>query len=169
MIKLGYELPDAIEVGGISYRVKTDYRIWIRLPEMNDYRELFIGDNPSFFGYFSREAIVSIKEFYLCGKGSSDGNQEDQLMDFEQDSGRIYASFLQAYNIDLFEVELHWHKFLTLLQNLPEWTTLSKVISIRAYKGDDEKLNKLKDSYAIERELTEAEERAGEYFEEVFG
>lgn len=169
MIKLGYELLDAIEVGGISYRVKTDYRVWIRLPEMNDYRELFIGDNPSFLGYFSREAIESIKEFYLCVKGSSDGNHEGQLMDFEQDSGRIYASFLQAYNIDLFEVELHWHKFLILLQNLPEWTTLSKVISIRAYKGDDEELNKLKDSYAIERELTEAEERAGEYFEEVFG
>lgn len=168
MIRLGDKLPDYIVVDGVEYKIKTDYRTWIKLPDMTDYRELFIGKNPSFMGYFSKSAIASIREFYQGGKEAEE-NEDEPLMDFEQDSGRIYASFLQAYNIDLFDVELHWHKFLVLLQNLPEWTTLSKVISIRTYKGDDEELNKLKDSYAIERELTEAEERAGEYFEEVFG
>lgn len=61
------------------------------------------------------------------------GNGEQRVFDFEQDAPVIYASFLQAYGIDLFEMrgKLHWAAFIALLQNLPEDSAFCKLINIR--------------------------------------
>ena len=56
-----------------------------------------------------------------------------KAIDYEKDASLIYAAFMQAYSIDLFEMrgKLHWIKFMMLLNNLPEDTKLSKVIGYR--------------------------------------
>lgn len=57
----------------------------------------------------------------------------EKTMDFSYDADLLYASFMQAYGIDLFEEagKLHWWKFYSLLQGLPSDTKLMDVISIR--------------------------------------
>lgn len=56
--------------------------------------------------------------------------------DFEQDAGIIYASFLQAYNMDLIQQQgkLHWKQFIELFYNLPEESKMQKVRGYRSRK-----------------------------------
>lgn len=60
-------------------------------------------------------------------------SDEPKSMDIQQDAKLIYASFYQAYNIDLFSEQgrLHWTSFCILLQNLPQDSPLMRVIDIR--------------------------------------
>src|SRR5690625_2268474 len=79
--------------------------------------------------------------------------------DFEDDAERIYASFMQAYNINLFEQQgkMHWHEFTALLNGLTSKTVLQRVMQIRQWeptKHDSaeykKEMQELQDLYALE-------------------
>ena len=55
-------------------------------------------------------------------------------MDFEADSDYIYASFKQAYGMDLIKErgKLEWKNFCKLLDGLPDKTKFKEVMRIRA-------------------------------------
>ncbi len=57
-----------------------------------------------------------------------------KLLDFELDGDYIYASFRQAYGMDLHQERgrLQWRSFCQLLDGLPEKTKLREVMRIRA-------------------------------------
>lgn len=104
---------------------------------------------------------------------ASNGKQEQAPYDIRYDGDYIYASFLQAYGIDLFDVqgELHWKKFNALLSGLPEGTKFMEVIKIRKWKpqkGDSaeykEEMRRLQKDYALPYEIIEGDEE----FEEEF-
>lgn len=95
---------------------------------------------------------------------ASNGKQEQAPYDIRYDGDYIYASFLQAYGIDLFDVqgELHWKKFNALLSGLPEGTKFMEVIKIRKWKpqkGDSaeykEEMRRLQKDYALPNEVIE--------------
>jgi len=78
--------------------------------------------------------------------------------DLKYDAEYIYASFMQAYGIDLIEQQgkLHWYKFKALLNGLPEGTKFMSVLDIRTREerkgmSPEEKrdLKKLKKQYAL--------------------
>lgn len=104
---------------------------------------------------------------------ASNGKQEQAPYDIRYDGDYIYASFLQAYGIDLFDVqgELHWRKFNALLSGLPEGTKLMEVIKIRKWKpqkGDsseyEEEMRRLQKDYALPYEIIEEDEEYEEEF-----
>lgn len=104
---------------------------------------------------------------------ASNGKQEQAPYDIRYDGDHIYASFLQAYGIDLFDVQgkLHWKKFNALLSGLPEGTKLMEVIKIRkwkAQKGDSaeykEEMRRLQKDYALPYEIIEEDEEYEEEF-----
>lgn len=104
---------------------------------------------------------------------ASNGKQEQAPYDIRYDGDYIYSSFLQAYGIDLFDVqgELHWRKFNALLSGLPEGTKLMEVIKIRKWKpqkGDSaeykEEMRRLQKDYALPNEIIEKEEEYEEEF-----
>lgn len=103
---------------------------------------------------------------------ASNGKQEQAPYDIRYDGDYIYASFLQAYGIDLFDVqgELHWKKFNALLSGLPEGTKFMEVIKIRKWKpqkGDSaeykEEMRRLQKDYALPYEIVEEEEYEEEF------
>ena len=103
---------------------------------------------------------------------TSNGKQEQAPYDIRFDGDYIYASFLQAYGIDLFDVqgELHWKKFNALLSGLPEGTKLMEVIKIRKWKpqkGDSaeykEEMRRLQKDYALPNDVIEEEEYEEEF------
>lgn len=103
---------------------------------------------------------------------ASNGKQEQAPYDIRYDGDYIYASFLQAYGIDLFDVQgkLHWKKFNALLSGLPEGTKFMEVIKIRKWKpqkGDSaeykEEMRKLQKDYALPYEIVEEEEYEEEF------
>lgn len=103
----------------------------------------------------------------------SNGKQEQAPYDIRYDGDYIYASFLQAYGIDLFDYqgELHWKKFNALLSGLPEGTKFMEVIKIRKWKpqkGDSaeykEEMRRLQKDYALPYEIIEEDEEYEEEF-----
>lgn len=103
---------------------------------------------------------------------ASNGKQEQAPYDIRFDGDYIYASFLQAYGIDLFDVQgkLHWKKFNALLSGLPEGTKFMEVIKIRKWKpqkGDSaeykEEMRRLQKDYALPYEIVEEEEYEEEF------
>lgn len=116
-------------------------------------------------------------EYDLAGKPmkttASNGKQEQAPYDIRYDGDYIYASFLQAYGIDLFDVqgELHWKKFNALLSGLPEGTKFMEVVKIRKWKpqkGDSaeykEEMRRLQKDYALPYEIVEEDEEYEEEF-----
>lgn len=102
----------------------------------------------------------------------SNSGQEKAPYDIRFDGDYIYASFLQAYGIDLFDVQgkLHWKKFNALLSGLPEGTKFMEVIKIRKWKpqkGDSaeykEEMRRLQKDYALPNEIIEEEEYEEEF------
>lgn len=104
---------------------------------------------------------------------ASNGKQEQAPYDIRYDGDYIYASFLQAYGIDLFDVqgELHWKKFNALLSGLPEGTKFMEVVKIRKWKpqkGDSaeykEEMRRLQKDYALPNDTIVDEEYEEEEF-----
>lgn len=104
---------------------------------------------------------------------ASNSGQEKAPYDIRYDGDYIYASFLQAYGIDLFDVQgkLHWKKFNALLSGVPEGTKFMEVIKIRKWKpqkGDSaeykEEMRRLQKDYALPYEIVEEDEEYEEEF-----
>ena len=95
-------------------------------------------------------------------RSQSKSEDGERLFSLKYDAEYIYASFLQAYGIDLMDAQnsLHWQKVNALLNGLPSDTKFAEVLKIRAYKpqkGDSKKykesMKKLKKEYALPKEF----------------
>lgn len=104
---------------------------------------------------------------------ASDDTKQRAPYDIRYDGDYIYASFLQAYGIDLFDVQgvLHWKKFNALLSGLPEGTKFMEVVKIRKWKpqkGDSaeykEEMRRLQKDYALPNDVIEEDEEYEEEF-----
>ena len=74
---------------------------------------------------------IRLMSDFISQKKKNDEPKEEPSMDFEFDAEEIYADFLREYNIDLFDTEMHWYKFLALLNGLSDNGALSRKIHIR--------------------------------------
>ena len=133
-------LPQAIEVGGNLYRIKTDFRFFLRMSEVAQDKSasltafdfMYIDKPPA-----SRlEGICALFAF-MNPPQELPRRQErtnETVLDYDIDAPYIYAAFLEQYGIDLFDTKyLHWYKFQALLQGLHD-TELNRIISARLYK-----------------------------------
>lgn len=84
-------------------------------------------------------------------KDDDDEDDDERTFDFVHDAKYIYASFMQAYHIDLYEKhnKMHWEQFLALFNGLPSETIMMKVIDVRERplpkgKGTEEQARELK-------------------------
>lgn len=109
--------------------------------------------------YIKRKAKEPV-QYDLEGNPMPVNNDEEKegFIDLEQDAEYIFASFKQAYNINLYKEQgsLHWHEFSALLNGLPSDTIIQRVIQIRLWKpskGDTseqrESMRKLQRIYAL--------------------
>lgn len=153
-------LPACVTVGGVAYKVKTDFRWGLMFSRfvrektpLGEYGVFFDGDAPP----MGKEAADALVSFYSCPallprSMGDEGNEV--LFDWQQDAELIFAAFWEAYGIDLFAVRLHWHKFLALFRALHN-TKLNDVIGYRAWKPNDKTkhdaaMRRLKAAWRIE-------------------
>lgn len=82
-----------------------------------------------------------------------------KIIDFDLDAEFIYASFRQAYQINLFteQNKLSWIEFKALLNALPDDTIMQRIIAIRQWKDDGkgdkeyrDNMRKLKAKYSLD-------------------
>ena len=92
-------------------------------------------------------------------KDDDEEGNDDRTFDFVHDATYIFASFMQAYHIDLFDQHdvMHWGKFLALFNGLPSETIIMKVIDVRERpiptgkdsKEEAKELRKAKQKFAL--------------------
>lgn len=137
MIDLRFkEMPSAIEVGGITYALKTDFREWLQFGYMLEH------DHQLWAGVFSDEVPSAdwseeIIEFYLSENVTPKREMpsDRKLLDYILDGDYIVASFQSAYGIDLTTIDyMHWHRFKALIAGLPKNAKLSEIMGYRAWK-----------------------------------
>lgn len=171
------KMRDSVEIGGVYYPVRTDFRYWLcfartlrgaRLPDEFDF--MYEGDPPADRG----AGIAALAEFYdpPTPLPRPDGSAGGKVVDFEQDADLIAAAFMEQYGIDLTEKDLHWHKFLALFRGL-HGTKLNEVMGYRCHDEGDRTdykryMARMKSAWALEEELTESERAAVERFDGEF-
>lgn len=141
MLKPFFILPQSIVSQGMEYSIRTDFRVWIDIS--NVFSNEDISQKDKLYYLIAKaikdgtpqnpyDAAAKLLEFMAMGKLTQRANKKnDELISFEEDEGLIYAAFLQQYSIDLYEVDMHWWKFLSLLSSLDENTLIMKIASYR--------------------------------------
>lgn len=79
------------------------------------------------------ELLEQIFREKIAGRPRPKVGAQKILFDFEEDGEYIYASFMQAYGIDLIEQQgkLPWNRFMALFQGLPSGTKIKEIMRIR--------------------------------------
>lgn len=146
------------EYGG--YHINTDFRVGIKICNLLQYSgetdedmldeiiDLLWGNGvPT---TLTDDGVVvdynlvyeTINWFLACGNPKEVKNKQDNQdndvsniredipYDFDVDAGLIYAAFIQCYNIDLSETDMHWFKFSALFNALNN-TVFNRVQEIR--------------------------------------
>lgn len=191
MLSLYYKSENIIQIEGQNYEVNLSFDNVLKLIDMLSDKEIdqkykfILGINMmlgvSFLFPLERyqEIFNNIFSTFVVKKEDSpvetdlDGNpmppkyKEDKKKNFslKHDSDYIFASFYQAYQIDLIEQQgkLSWEKFSALLSGLPSNTKFKEVLDIRnwkKYKGcPKEEINQMKELqqiYALPQEEGES-------------
>lgn len=157
--------PKKTEVNGHIYNINTNFRIAIECDQIardtsiSDYeRSLAIlyklyGDeglkNQEDFEGLLNNAIKYLK----CGLDETQDNETEENMDFEQDMWRIEASFQSDYKIDLENKNMHFWKFMRLMNGLTEDCVLNRTRYIRDFDLKDVKDPKEKEKWLKQKEL----------------
>ena len=105
---------------------------------------------------------------------STSSGSNNIILDYEIDADLIYSAFMEQYGIDLIDIEeLHWHKFLALLNGLSGSTKLREVMGYRSYKKDNRKnvdiYEELRGAWEIYPSVSEEEQAELEEFNAAFG
>lgn len=90
-----------------------------------------------------------------------DNEEEEVTINLVQDAEYIYSSFVQAYNINLFQEhrKMHWLEFRSLLKGLPEDTVMKQIMAVRSWVPDKHdsaerkaEMQKLQEYYKLREE-----------------
>ena len=126
-----------------------------------DYSETINLWNYIYLNFIHVESKEIVKKDLLGNPVPTPKEEKERVIDFDQDANYIYASFMQAYGINLIEQQgkMHWKEFLALLDGLPSNTRMKEIIKIRTWKPSKhdsseykEQMKELQDLYALKNE-----------------
>ncbi|WP_277630401.1 Gp15 family bacteriophage protein [Atopococcus tabaci] len=180
--------PDTLTFNGVTVRVNTSFDTILRVLELqqdklfDDAEKLYITlemliDDHQKLNLKKWEEISAVvnQALALLSRKTADADSAP-VIDFNIDAERIYASFLQDYDIDLSEQQgrMTWQKFIALLNTLSDDTPLMKAVGYRVMeippetKGKErERLMKLKRHYELPTQRKEREQAILAYMERL--
>lgn len=158
MSVLTERFPETLNVDGMECPINPGFRTVLRCYEIQgDKSELSEGELLKMLLMFYRKQklfseghINQMFWFFSCGREKKKksfprkiaGINNKQPFDFVEDADLIYAGFLQQYGIDLQEEDMHWWKFMILLENLGSDTRLSRIMEYRTIDTTSKHLSK---------------------------
>lgn len=188
--------PQYVEIENKKYKINTDFRIAIecnKIAEDENIGDLerglaviykLFGDDgintPDHYG----ELLEMAQKYLLCGKEYNKEINDKPDMDFEQDYSYITTSFLSDYNIDLDNMEMHWWKFMDLMNGLSNsemgnCCILNRIRNLRNFNTKDIKnaktrheIEKAKREVALKqkpKQATEEQRKSAEQFFKALG
>lgn len=176
-----YDLPTSVEIQGVEYAIRSDYRaildicIALNDPEMDD-RERAIVSLSIFYPDFETMPQEHIDDaiaecFRFINGGETDdkpAKKQPRLVDWEQDFPLIVSPVNRVMGREIRAMEyLHWYSFLAAYQEIGGDCTFSQVVTIRDKqsrnkpldKGEKEWYRRNQKLVDIKRKYTEADEK----------
>lgn len=180
--------PQYAEVNGKRYKINTDFRVAIKCSEVaedetiGDYERglaiiyLLYGDEGLKDTENQAKLLEIAQSYLLCGEEYKKEQNEKPDMDFIQDYSYITTSFMSDYHIDLDNCEMHWWKFMDLMNGLSNsemgnCCILNRIRNLRNFdtkdikdKKEKQKIEKAKQQVALKKKQNkptkEQQERA---------
>lgn len=161
-------LPVTVEVSGRAFPIANDFRDGILFERLIHDRKVPDGTKLTLaLGIWYGDcipadvkgAIDAMMWFHRCGKPVIEEESSGQSFSFAQDWDAIFAGFLSVYGIDLLDstTRLHWWKFRSMLQALPDTTQFMQIIGYRNARitsgmSDEQKshIRKMQRIYALQ-------------------
>lgn len=154
-----WEFPTSLNVGGIDYEIRTDYRAVLDLftaladPDLTDENEqitaymqsrvileIMFPDCENIPAEHIQEALDKVSAF--IDMGISDERKKPKTMDWEQDAPIIIPAINKVLNCEIRAVQyMHWWTFLGAYMEIGE-SLFSNIIHIRQKKAKGKKLEK---------------------------
>ena len=154
-----WEFPTSLNIGGVEYEIRTDYRAVLDLltalndPELTDEDEgitaymqsqvilqIMFPDCDSIPQEHIQEALDKVAEF--IDMGISDDRKKPKTMDWEQDAPILIPAINKVLNCEIrAQKYMHWWTFLGAYMEIGE-SLFSNVIHIRQKKAKGKKLEK---------------------------
>lgn len=154
-----WEFPTSLNVGGIDYEIRTDYRAVLDLftaltdPNLTDENEqitaymqsrvileIMFPDCDNIPAEHIQEALDKVSEF--IDMGISDDRKKPKTMDWEQDAPILIPAINKVLNCEIRAVHhMHWWTFLGAYMEIGE-SLFSNIIHIRQKKAKGKKLEK---------------------------
>lgn len=159
-----WKFPTSVNVGGIDYEIRTDYRAVLDLfaaladPDLLDENEqitaymqtrvileIMFPDCDNIPAEHIQEALDKISEF--IDMGISDDRKKPKTMDWEQDAPILIPAINKVLNCEIRAVEyMHWWTFLGAYIEIGD-SLFSNVIHIRQKKAKGKKLEKYEQDF----------------------
>lgn len=192
--------PKIVIIEGKTYNINTDFKIAIECNRIA--QDETIGDLERalaiVYKLFGDEGINTPehyekllemgKKYLLCGKEYDEEANEKPDMDFIEDYSYITTSFMSDYNIDLDNCEMHWWKFIDLMNGLSyselgDCCILNRIRNLRSMDlnqikdlKERDKIRKAKERVALKKdkkenkiELTPEQQKSAEEFYKALG
>lgn len=170
-----YELPKSLEVSGVEYEIRSDFRavldICAALSDIdltNEEKAYVCLD--IFYPFFSEmppehyeEAIKKCFWFINCGADEENNRKAPKLMDWEQDFQYIVAPINRVLGTEIRAVEyLHWWSFISAYYEIGD-CTFAQIVRIRDKKAKGKKLDKAEQEwYKNNRKLVDLKQTLSE-------
>lgn len=188
--------PEFAEVNGKRYKINTDFRVAIECNRIAE--DDTIGDLERslaiIYTLFGEEGINTpehyerllelAKMYLLCGNEYNRQTNEKPDMDFIEDYSYITTSFMSDYHIDLDNCEMHWWKFMDLMNGLSNselgnCCVLNRVRNLRNFDVKDikdrkerDKIIKAKEQVVLKKnkkKATKEQQESAERFYKMLG
>lgn len=164
-----YELPTALEVNGIEYPIRTDYRAVLDIcsalsdSAMQDWEKaiamlLLYEDYESIPKEDIEESLNQVSWFINCGDGVPN-RAAPKLMDWEKDFKWIAAPINRVAGAEIRALEyLHWWTFISYYYEIGD-CFFAQIVNIRSKKSKGKKLEKYeREFYNANREAIDLRE-----------
>lgn len=146
-----YELPTSLNIGGVDFSIRTDYRAILDIliawndNELDDWEktivmlEILFMDHEEIPPEYMREAAEKAVEFIDCGQ-ADDGKNSPKLVDWEQDAGLIIPAVNKVAHTEVRSVQyMHWWTFFAYFMEIGE-SLFSSVVSYRNNRAKHKKI-----------------------------
>ena len=154
-----WEFPTSLNIGGVDYEIRTDYRAVLDLltalndPELEDedknvtaymqsqvILQIMFPNRDAIPAEHIQEALYKVAEF--IDMGISDESKKPKTMDWEQDATIIIPAVNKVLNTEIRAVQyMHWWTFLGAYMEIGE-SLFSNVLHIRQKIAKNKKLEK---------------------------
>lgn len=175
-------LPTHVEVGGVEYEVRSDYREVLDIcaalsdPELSDEEraeialDIFYPDFGKMPQEHYQEALERCMWFVNCGKVETRGGKSPRLVDWEQDFQYIVAPINRVAGQEIRAAEyLHWWTFIAAYREIGD-CTFAQIVRIRDQLARGKPFDKSdREWYCRNRELVDFKRKYTERDEEILG